>query len=123
MQHIQGVLNEVSPLAAAYRNMQEVELEEQERAARENRPASNVTMTMREGNDPRRYNAPLNEEVAAIFVGNDGEPPASRDIVVYPRNQPLRNISYLSSNIDAMSGYHGKKKRRGEKRPEPTIST
>ena len=57
---------------------------------------------MREGPDRRRYNAPLNEEVASIFTGNDGAPPAPRDIVIYPRDQPLRDIPYISSNIDPL---------------------
>ena len=57
---------------------------------------------MREGPDRRRYNAPLNEEVASIFTGNDGAPPAPRDIVIYPRVQPLRHIPYISSNIDPL---------------------
>ena len=102
METIQGVLNTVSPYAAAYRNMAEVEREEQARAVHENRPASEVSMVMREGDDRRRYNAPLHEEVAAIFVGNDGAPPAARDIIVYPRNRPLRHIPYTSCNIDPM---------------------
>ena len=95
MEIIQEVLNRDSPYAAAYRNMAEVEREEQERAVHENRQPSNVIMVMREGEDRRRYNAPLHEEVAAIFVGNDGAPPHARDIIVYPRNQPLRSISYI----------------------------
>ena len=88
--------------AAAYRNMAEVEREEQVRAGQENRPPSVVSMVMREGDDRRRDNAPLHQEVAAIFVGNDGAPPAARDIVVYPRDQPLRHISHISCNIDPM---------------------
>ncbi|XP_057290125.1 uncharacterized protein LOC130612787 [Hydractinia symbiolongicarpus] len=96
MQIIQDVFNRDSPYAAAYRNMAEVEREETARAAAENRQPSVVSMVMREGNDRRRYNAPLHQEVAAIFVDNDGAPPAARDIVVYPRNQPLRQIPHIS---------------------------
>ena len=96
-------MNDVNPFAAAYKNMLEVEREEQARAVAENREPSVVSMIMREGVDRRRYNAPLHEEVAAIFVGEDGAPPAARDIVVYPRNQPLRNIAYTSCNVDPMT--------------------
>ncbi|XP_057302694.1 uncharacterized protein LOC130636863 [Hydractinia symbiolongicarpus] len=81
MQIIQDVLNRDSPYAAAYSNMAEVEREETARVAAKNRQPSVVSMVMREGNDRRRYNAPLHQEVAAIFVGNDGAPPAARDIV------------------------------------------
>ena len=59
-------------------------------------------MIMREGNDQRKDNQPVNDEVAAIFVANDGAPLASRDIIIYPRNAPLRCIPYTSSNIDPM---------------------
>ena len=84
MDMIHNVLTLFSPYAATLRNLAEIEREEQERARMENRPASVVSMIMREGPDRRRYNAPLHEEVAAIFTGNDGAPPTPRDIVVYP---------------------------------------
>ena len=59
-------------------------------------PALVVSMIMREGLDCRRYNAQLlHEEVAAIFTGNNGAPPAPCDIVVYPRDQPLHIIYSL----------------------------
>ena len=67
METIQGIMNDVSPYAAAYRNMAQIEREEQARAVHENRPPSEVSMVMREGEDRRRYNAPLNEEVAATI--------------------------------------------------------
>ena len=103
MQSIQRVMEEVSPYVAAYKNMFQVHQEEQVRTAQENREPSIVTMKMVEGADRRRYNAPVNEEVAAIFIGEDGAPPPTRDIVVYPTDQPLRNISDLSSHVDAMT--------------------
>lgn len=71
----------------------------------ENRHPSVVTMRMRSGQDRRRYNLPSHDEVAAIFVGdNEGGPPAprQRDIVIYPRDQPLTSISTLSANLDPM---------------------
>jgi len=36
------------------------------------------------GSDCRRYNEPTHHEVAAVFLGEEGASPASRDIVVYP---------------------------------------
>ncbi|GBM86721.1 hypothetical protein AVEN_192933-1 [Araneus ventricosus] len=50
-------------------------------------PAVNVKMVFMEHPDLdlRRYNAPTSRtEVAAIFVGDYGEPPANRDIFIYP---------------------------------------
>ena len=46
--------------------------------------APGVTMYFKRGNDQRRYNEPIHDEVAIIFSGrNDGAPPADRDIVVH----------------------------------------
>ncbi|XP_066924644.1 uncharacterized protein [Clytia hemisphaerica] len=57
---------------------------------------------MFEGPDQRRYNAPLHEEVAAVFSGDDGAPPGDMSIVVHPRNAPLRTISIISSIVDPL---------------------
>ena len=60
-------------------------------------------MNIMRGHDQRRYNNPTRmDEVAAIFVSPDGAPPVNRDIVIYPKNQQPRKISYLSGNIDPM---------------------
>ena len=50
MEEIQTVLNRESRLAAAYRNMKEVEDAEQQQAIHENREPSRVSMIMRPGN-------------------------------------------------------------------------
>ena len=78
--------------------MKQVEEEQQIHAAAENRLISRVSMVMIEGNDRRRYNVPLHEEVVAFFTGEDGAPPANRSIKIYPRNQPLHSIP-LTSNM------------------------
>ncbi|XP_066923007.1 uncharacterized protein, partial [Clytia hemisphaerica] len=103
MATIQTVLHQVSPWVRQYLNMKEVEEREQIRAAEENRPTSEVRMIMRSGNDNRRGNAPVNNEVAAVFVGDDGAPPTTRDVVVYPRDQPLRKIDYTSQLNDPLT--------------------
>ncbi|GBM60230.1 hypothetical protein AVEN_273536-1 [Araneus ventricosus] len=54
--------------------------------------------------DMRRYNAPtLCTEVAAIFVGDNGEPPANRDICVYPVGNTCQSISPLIQCCDPMT--------------------
>ena len=53
--------------------------------------------------DQRRYNRPTVDEVAMIFVGNDGAPPTNRDIVVYPRAAEKTRISDLHDCVDPMS--------------------
>ncbi|XP_057310674.1 uncharacterized protein LOC130648635 [Hydractinia symbiolongicarpus] len=85
MQTVQDVMDRVSPFAAAYRYMAEVEAEELNQAAAQNRAPSEVRMYMRVGNDRKRYNLPHHDEVAAVFVGQDGAPPGNRDVVIYPR--------------------------------------
>ena len=59
-------------------------------------------MYMKVAGDRRRYNLPHHDEVAAVFVGEDGAPPTSRDIMVYPRNRYLETISTTSPNLDPM---------------------
>ncbi|XP_065678442.1 uncharacterized protein LOC136093385 [Hydra vulgaris] len=102
MQLLQTLINQENPFALAFKNMAEVEDEEIRQAALEGRPTSVVRMSLLEGHDRRRYNLPSHEEVAFVFVGDDGAPPASREIVIYPRGQPLRTISSMSANLDPL---------------------
>ena len=37
-----------------------------------------------------------------MFTGENGELPQHRDIIVYPKDQPLRHISYMLANCDPM---------------------
>ncbi|XP_047137902.2 uncharacterized protein LOC124814343 [Hydra vulgaris] len=102
MQLLQTLINQENPFALAFKNMAEVEDEEIRQATLEGRPTSVVRMSLLEGHDRRRYNLPSHEEVAIVFVGDDGAPPASREIVIYPRGQPLRTISSMSANLDPL---------------------
>ena len=86
----------------AFKSMVEVEDEEIRRAALEGRLASVVKMSLFEGQDRRCYNLPSHNEVAVVFVGEDGAPPASREVVIYPRGHPLKTISSMSANLDPM---------------------
>ena len=52
--------------------------------------------------DKRRYNLPTANEIAVVFVGENGEPPSKRDLVIYPRNENSRTISFMSPFIDPM---------------------
>ena len=96
------ILQRVNPYAAAYRHMHEVEQAQIQTAEEEGLAPQQVTMYLKRGNDKRRYNEPRHDEVAAIFIGNDGAPPPERDIVVYPKDHTTRNISYRSANADPM---------------------
>ena len=98
---VQEVMNEVNPYAHAYQHMFEVERQENLRAEAAGIVPNPVTMIFREGGDKRRYNAP-SDEIAAVFIGDHGAPPGNHDIVVYPKNRPLRHISYMNKHCDPM---------------------
>ena len=49
--------------------------------------------------DLRRYNEPTHYEVAAVFIGEDGAPPANRDVVIYPKYTPPQ---CMSCNLNPM---------------------
>ena len=102
MFQLQTIITEQSPFALAFKNMAEVEDEEIRQAAIEGRSASVVKMSLLEGGDRRRYNLPSHDEVAIVFVGEDGAPPTSREVVIYPRGQPLKIVSSMSANLDPM---------------------
>nr|XP_047122906.1 uncharacterized protein LOC124806222 [Hydra vulgaris] len=59
-------------------------------------------MSLLEGGDRRRYNLPSHDEVAVVFVGEDGAPLTSREVVIYPRGHPLKIVSSMSANLDPM---------------------
>ena len=97
---MQTIISEENPFALAFKNMAEVEDEEICRAALGGRSVSVVKMSLLEGQDRCRYILPSRYEVAVVFVGEDGAPPASREVVIYPRGHPLKTISSMSANLD-----------------------
>ena len=107
MQSLLTAIEDVSPYACAYRRMAEVELEETLRAEERRQPKP-VTMFFKRGHDQRKYNSPLQDEIAVVFVGEDGAPPGftNRDVhvhvVVHPRGWAGERISILSANCDPM---------------------
>ena len=73
-------------------------------------PVVNMVFKRDRRSDQRRYNKPTENEVAMVFVNNDGEPPFERDIRIYPKNpidsqQYFININILLPNLDPMT-YH-----------------
>ena len=102
MQSVLRVMEDHSPYVHAYKHMHVVEQEEEDRANCEGREPRQVTLHFKRGPDRKRYNEPTHDEVAAVFVGEDGAPPLQRDIIVYPRDRPPQRISYMSCNLDPM---------------------
>ncbi|GBN23436.1 hypothetical protein AVEN_118180-1 [Araneus ventricosus] len=91
------MLREINPFAQSYLQMHRLVQEH---------PTTSVKMVFLEDKnlDMRRYNAPtLCTEVAAIFVGDNGEPPANRDICVYPVGNTCQSISPLNQCCDPMT--------------------
>ncbi|CAF1168023.1 unnamed protein product [Rotaria sordida] len=90
MSKLGDIMKRISPYAAAYKMMHEVEQEEIDRAKREKRapPPLRMIFDINRGiHDRRLYNLPTANEVAAVFVGEDSEVPTYRHIAIHPRGQ------------------------------------
>ena len=105
MERLQEELSDSNSYAASFRHMQEVLQEAEQASARDGTAMPEVTMRISSetAHDPRRYNRPAVQEVAAVFVGADGGPPSHKDIVVYPRGEAKHRVSELHSCVDPMS--------------------
>ncbi len=106
MKKLGDVLTCISPFAAAFRMMHEVEQEEIRRSEREKRVLPSVRMIFDINNrkhDQRRYNLPRANEVAAVFIGENGDVPKYRHVAVHPRGQNLQTISILHAHCDPMT--------------------
>lgn len=99
----------INRLCHTYRMLRDVEAHAiaQANEAGENHPIVNLVFRRDRHSDQRRYNAPATNEIAMVFVNDDGEPPFDRDIRIYPVNpkdpqQQFVNINILSPNLDPM---------------------
>jgi len=89
MERLHNILiNARNPFIQALHNMKEVIEQEECLAMQQQRPMHRVTLQFRvEADvDRRRYNAPTANEVAAVFVGENGMPSANIAVQVYHRN-------------------------------------
>lgn len=99
MQYISTILLEINPFAHAFKMMKQL-LDENENS----RSTIQMWITKDRQQDPRRYNLPVANEVAAVFSTEDGEPPFKRDIAIHPlNNSDLQRISIISPNCDPMT--------------------
>eukprot|EP00435_Cladocopium_sp_Y103_P060653 s247_g22.t1 len=55
--------------------------------------------------DLRRYNHPQGEQLAVVFQSDDGAPPSSRDLVVWPRDPatPIHRIAETNEHVDPLT--------------------
>ncbi|XP_060880568.1 uncharacterized protein LOC132952308 [Metopolophium dirhodum] len=112
LEDLDGLLRDINPSAQAFETMREV-------WAAENAPGRDPQLLPRkvrmhfvaDGNvDRRRYNPPPEtvNEVAVVFVGDDGQPPTNVDLVIHDRNpidpqhRQLQTIPAGSSNAYPM---------------------
>lgn len=72
-------------LAQTYQMIREIETRENAVSADLNLPPPQVSLVFRRDrkSDNRRYNDPTANEIAMVFVNEDGEPPFERDIRIY----------------------------------------
>lgn len=89
--------------------MYELEREESARAAQENQHPKTYRMffTRDLSTAPDihrgRLNLPISNEIAAVFIDNDGAPPQNIDVVIHSRHEPnSHHINHLSPNCDPM---------------------
>lgn len=95
---ISSIILDINPYANAYTMMKDLMKE-----SGNNETSVTMWITKDRQHDPRRYNLPIANEVAAVFISEDGEPPFDRDIAVHPRSGTgLQNISIISPNCDPM---------------------
>lgn len=93
-----------NPIAKEFRKMSEYHLEECEKAKTENREVREVKIAFNKDDqkDKRRYNLPSSDEVALIYVGQDGEPNFPVDFTVAPYGGKLTILSVMSPKIDPL---------------------
>ncbi|CAF4947438.1 unnamed protein product [Pieris macdunnoughi] len=105
MRSLQTMLNEFNPFIKIYKKVAAILAEEELKAASENRPKYSVSVQFykHKSLDLRRYNTPSNNEVAAIFVGENGELPLNIDFSVQEYSQHLTTLKSTSPNIDPLA--------------------
>ncbi|XP_043469512.1 uncharacterized protein LOC122503140 [Leptopilina heterotoma] len=105
MTEIDILLRDINIYAKSFKMMKELELEEEARAKLMNECPRSIQMWFKR--DPKfsqsKYNVPSCNEVAVIFVSEDGEPPIERDICIHPRGSKSIPISSLSTHADPMT--------------------
>ncbi|KZR96590.1 Uncharacterized protein APZ42_008990, partial [Daphnia magna] len=83
MAQLDSLLRQCNPYAVVYKNMRQMETEEDLLAEMEGRIPMEIGMIIhndRRTQDERRYNSPTAEEIAVFFKSIDGAPPENRDI-------------------------------------------
>lgn len=103
IEYLEKYISANNPYAEAYKMMYKVEEEENIKAINNHTTPREIIMLLTRDNDTKNksYFATCNE-VAVVYVGNDGEPPVDRDICIYSKKDKPERITILSKHLDPM---------------------
>ncbi|XP_046750599.1 uncharacterized protein LOC124413857 [Diprion similis] len=102
---LDDVIRRVNPYAKAFNMMYEVEGNEKLLSNLTGCPVREVRMWLKRDDtfDKNLFNIPTCNEVAVVFVAEDGDPPLQRDICVYSKSKCPISMSSLSQHVDPMT--------------------
>ncbi|VDO77139.1 unnamed protein product [Heligmosomoides polygyrus] len=107
METLNRLIADINPYAQAFKMMREVELTEEELARRERRAPPKLKMVFEEsrerGLSRRPYDIPTANEVAAVYVAEDGDIPASRSLAVHQRGGNLQQLPDIDRKCDPLT--------------------
>jgi hypothetical protein len=105
LKQLDNILRKINPYAHAYKMMHEVETEETLRCQRKGIVPKNVHMIIKRNEERKdhRYNISKSNEVAVVFVGEDGEPPIERDFCIFSKAEGPIKIPIISKHLDPMT--------------------
>ena len=93
------MLQITSPFPRMLRSTQDI-IDERVTTSDQAMPSFRLGFVSCKSAEPHRYNKPSSaEEVACVFVAKDGAPPHNRDIIVYPRDEPVVRIPANSDHV------------------------
>jgi hypothetical protein len=101
---IEQLLKEINPYCKAYKMMHEIE-EVNKNALKNNTVAREIKMFITRNKNLYKNicNLPTCNEVAVVFVGEEGEPPIDRDFCVYSKDNKPQRIPIISQHVDPMT--------------------
>jgi hypothetical protein len=101
MQALSELLHDINLYVRHFRSMDELYREECERARQAGDVLEPINMYLVRGPDERTYNEPVGiADMAAVFTGADGDPPANMYLQVYPNNGRPRKLHCCDKHRD-----------------------
>uniref|UniRef100_A0A183FRW4 Helitron_like_N domain-containing protein n=1 Tax=Heligmosomoides polygyrus TaxID=6339 RepID=A0A183FRW4_HELPZ len=105
METLSRLIADINTYAQAFKMMREVELAEEELARRERRalPKLKMVQSRERGLSRRPYDIPTANEVAAVYVSEDGDIPAPRSLAIHQRGGNLQQLSDIDRKCDPLT--------------------